>query len=162
MSKADVSAGRAFVSLFVKSSITKDLQKAAGELNNFGSSIVGIGAKVAGMGVAITGSLTAAVLHFADVGSELNDMSARTGIGTTALAELGYAAKMTGTDMGAVEKTIAKMQKNLGEIGPESKKVSEALSQIGLSASQLAGMSPEDQFQLLWLYSVAAEKTCCR
>jgi len=149
MSKADVSAGRAFVSLFVKSSITKDLQKAATELNDFGSSIVGIGAKVAGMGAAIVGSLSAAVLHFANVGSELNDMSARTGIGTTALAELGYAAKMTGTDMGTVEKTIAKMQKNLGEIGPESKKVSEALSQIGLSASQLAGMSPEDQFQTI-------------
>lgn len=149
MSKADVSAGRAFVSLFVKSSITKDLQKAAGELNNFGSSIVGIGAKVAGMGLAITGSLTAAVMHFATVGSELNDMSARTGIGTTALAELGHAAGMTGASMGAVESALGKMQKNLGEIGPESAKVREALSQIGLSAEQLATMSPEDQFQTI-------------
>lgn len=149
MSKADVSAGRAFVSLFVKSSITKDLQKASTELNDFGSSIVGIGSKVAGMGAAIVGSLSAAVMHFANVGSELNDMSARTGIGTTALAELGHAAGMTGASMGAVESALGKMQKNLGEIGPESAKVREALSQIGLSAEQLATMSPEDQFQAI-------------
>ena len=149
MSKADVMAGRAFVSIGMKSSITKDLNKLKTELNDFGSSIMSIGAKVSGMGLAITGSLTAAVMHFANVGSELNDMSARTGIGTTALAELGYAAKMTGTSMESVERAIGKMQKNIAGVGEESATVTAALSAIGLSSSRLAGLAPEDQFQLI-------------
>lgn len=149
MSKSDVSAGRAYVSLFVKNDITKALTKAKQELNDFGSDVVGIGAKVAGMGAAITGSLTAAVMHFANVGSELNDMSARTGIGATALVELGYAAKMTGTSMESVERAIGKMQKNIAGVGEESGAVTAALSAIGLSSSQLAGLAPEDQFQMI-------------
>lgn len=149
MAKADVMAGRAYVSIGMKSSITKDLNKLKTELNDFGSSIMGIGSKVAGMGLAITGSLTAAVMHFANVGSELNDMSARTGIGTTALVELGYAAKMTGTSMESVERAIGKMQKNIAGVGEESGAVTAALSAIGLSSSQLAGLAPEDQFQMI-------------
>jgi len=149
MSKADVQAGRAFVSIGMKSSITKDLNKLKTELNDFGSSIMGIGSKVAGMGLAITGSLTAAVMHFANVGSELNDMSARTGIGTTALGELGYAAKMTGTSMNSVERAIGKMQKNIAGVGEESGAVTAALNAIGLSSSRLSGLAPEDQFQVI-------------
>ena len=149
MSKADVMAGRAYVSLYAKNDISKTLTKLKTELNDFGLSIMGIGSKVAGMGLAITGSLTAAVMHFANVGSELNDMSSRTGISTTALVELGYAAKMTGTSMESVERAIGKMQKNIAGVGEESGAVTAALSAIGLSSSRLAGLAPEDQFQLI-------------
>lgn len=149
MAKADVSAGKAFVSLYVKNDISKSLTKLKTELNDFGSSILGIGTKVAGMGLAITGSLTAAVMHFANVGSELNDMSVRTGISTTGLVELGYAAKQTGSGMETVETAVKKMQKSLGEIGPESKAVGDALGKIGLSVQELSGLSPEDQFQAI-------------
>lgn len=149
MAKADIAAGRAYVSLFVKNDMTKALNKAKQELNDFGSSILGVGTKVAGMGAVITGGLTAAVMHFANVGSELNDMSARTGISTTALAELGHAAGMTGTEMASVESSVKKMQKNLGGIGPESKKAQEALAAMGLTMGQISGLAPEDQFQAI-------------
>jgi hypothetical protein len=149
MSKSDVAAGKAYVSIYVKNDVSKALGKLKTELNDFGSSIVGIGAKVAGMGAAITGGMAAAVMHFADAGSALNDMSARTGIGTTALAELGYAAKMTGADMGSVERAIGKMQKNIAGVGEESGAVTAALEAIGLSSSRLAGLAPEDQFQMI-------------
>jgi len=149
MSKADVMAGRAYVSLYAKNDVSKTLAKLKTELNDFGSSIMGIGAKVAGMGAAITGGFTAALVHFANVGSELNDMSARTGISTTALAELGYAAGMTGTEMTSLESGVKKMQKNLGGIGPESKKAHEALAAMGLTMDQISGLAPEDQFQAI-------------
>src|SRR5690348_12301586 len=103
MSKADISAGRAYVTLFVKNLTTKPLRDAQRELASFGAGVVSIGANVAGLGAAITGGLVAAVAHFANVGSELNDLSARTGISTTALVELGYAAEQTGTDMETLE-----------------------------------------------------------
>ena len=119
MSRADVKAGAAYVSLYMKNDLTTALTKAKDELNGFGSSVVGIGAKIGGMGAAIVGGLTGAIMHFADAGSALNDMSARTGIGTTALAELGYAAGMAGASMESVESGVKKMQKNLGGIGPE-------------------------------------------
>ncbi len=149
MSKADVQAGAAYVSLYMKNDLSTALKKAQKELNDFGSSIVGIGAKIAGVGASITGGLTAAVMHFANVGSDLNDMSIRIGISTTALAELGYAADMTGTSMEAVEGSVKKMQKNLGGIGPESKKAQEALAAMGLSMDMISGLAPEDQFQAI-------------
>ena len=146
MSKADVMAGRAYVSLYAKNDISKTLNKLKTELDDFGSSLMGIGSKVAGMGLAITGSLTAAVMHFANVGSELNDMSLRTGMSTTALVELGYAAKQTGTSMDTVEGAIGKMQKNLGQAGDEADKVVAALNAIHLSVAALSGLSPDQQF----------------
>lgn len=150
MAKADVMAGRAYVSLYAKTDqLTKALKTAQKDLNEFGSGIMGIGAGIAGMGAAITAGFTGALMHFADTGSALNDLSARTGISTTALAELGYAADMTGGSMEAVESAIGKMQKNLGGVGEESAKVKAGLEAMGLSVAQIAGLAPEDQFQAI-------------
>ncbi|MDZ4685024.1 MAG: hypothetical protein SH850_08030 [Planctomycetaceae bacterium] len=149
MSRADVSAGKAFVSLSMKDGMTKPLQDAKRELSEFGSGLLSIGSKVAGVGAAITGGLAAAVAHFANVGSDLNDMSVRTGISTTALVEFGYAAEMTGTDMETLEGGIKKMQKNLGGIGPEGKKATAALAAMGIVSDDISGLAPEDQFQAI-------------
>ena len=150
MAKADVMAGRAYVSLYAKTDqLTKALKTAQKDLNEFGSGIMGIGAGIAGMGAAITTGLTGALLHFADTGSALNDLSASTGISTTALAELGYAADMTGGSMEAVESAIGKMQKNLGGVGEESAKVKAGLEAMGLSVAQISGLAPEEQFQAI-------------
>ena len=96
MAKADIMAGRAYVSLYAKNDISKALKTAQKDLQAFGSSLVGIGAKVAAMGVGIVGSLTGAVAHFASVGDALDKMSQRTGVSGTALAELGFAAEQSG------------------------------------------------------------------
>lgn len=149
MAKADVMAGRAYVSLYAKNDVSKTLTKLKTELNDIGSSMMTVGAQITGFGLGLAGSLAAAVMHFADVGSELNDMSARTGISTTALAEFGHAAQMTGTEMSVFEGGVAKMQKTLGGIGPESQRAKEALQAMGLSVTQIAGMAPEDQFQMI-------------
>lgn len=149
MSKADVSAGRAFVTLFMKDQLTKPLKNAQKNLSEFGSSLIGIGSSIAGIGTAIAGGLTAAIVHFANVGSDLNDMSVRTGLSTTALVELGFAAEQTGTDMETLESGIKKMQKNLGGIGPESATAQAALAAMGVNIKRLKGLSPEDQFQAI-------------
>lgn len=150
MAKADIAAGRAYVSLFVKKSeFTKALEKAKKELTAFGTKIVGIGASISAMGGAITGSLTGALLHFAKVGDELDKMSLRTGVSATALAELGFAAEQSGADMSTVESALKRMARNLGDIGPEGAKTTAALEAIGLSSDRLRRLSPEDQFELI-------------
>lgn len=150
MSKSDILAGRAYVSLFVKGSeFSKGLKAAQSDLNAFGSSIVGIGAKVAGMGAGIVGSLAGAVVQFSNVGDALDKMSLRTGVSASALSELGFAAEQSGTTIEEVEGAFKKMAKNLGEIGPESIKVTAALQELGLTTDMIAGLAPEDQFSMI-------------
>jgi hypothetical protein len=150
MAKADILAGRAYVSLFVKKSdFKKALDAAKKDLDEFGKKLMSVGAGIAAAGGAITGSLTGALLHFAKVGDELDKMSLRTGVSSTALAELGFAAEQSGASMETVESALKRMARNLGEIGPESIKTTAALEAIGLSAERLQGLAPEDQFQLI-------------
>jgi hypothetical protein len=150
MAKADILAGRAYVSLFVKKSdFTKALDSAKKDLQDFGTKLIGVGAAVSGMGSAIVGSMTGALLHFASVGDELDKMSLRTGVSATALAELGFAAEQSGTNLDSVESALKRMARNLGDIGPEGAKTTAALEAIGLSSENIKSLSPEDQFQLI-------------
>lgn len=148
MAKADIAAGRAFVSLYVKgTAFTKGLAKARKELQEFGSGIVGIGASVAGMGAAITGSLTGALIQFSNVGDALDKIALRTGFSAAAISELGFAAEQSGGTMEDVEGSIRRMSRNIGGIGPESIKTTETLEKLGLSLESIQAMSPEDQYQ---------------
>ena len=149
MAKADIMAGRAYVSLYMKNDLTKALQNAKSELQSFGAGIAGIGLKVTAIGAGIVGSLSAAVSMFANVGSELNDLSARTGLSISALSELGYAADMTGGSMEILEGALNKMHKNLADAEEGADGVVAALHAIHLSISDLAGMPADEQFNLI-------------
>jgi TP901 family phage tail tape measure protein len=149
MAKADILAGRAYVSLYAKNDISKALKTAQKDLQTFGSSIVGLGAKVVGMGAAITGGITAAVVNFSNVGDALGKMSARTGVAASALSELGFAAEQSGGTIENVESSLQRMAKNLGGVGPESIKTKEALHAMGMSVEAIQGMNPEQQFEAI-------------
>src|SRR5690349_23376926 len=105
--RSDIIAGRASVELLLKNSaFLKGLRASSDKLKSFGKATAAIGAGVTAAGTAIVGPLLAAANHFAEVGSNLNDMSARTGVSAQALSELGHAADMTGGTMEGVEKGI--------------------------------------------------------
>src|SRR4051812_34288570 len=99
----------------MKGNVGKERDKIAGKLKKFGDDVVSIGKKTAGLGAVITGSLALAAARFASVGSAINDMSARTGLGTDAVQEFGYAASQTGASMEDVEAGVRKMNKVLFE-----------------------------------------------
>jgi len=146
----DIKAGGAYVELLLKdNAFLKGLRGAKSALGSFSKGIGTIGAGMAGIGTAIVGPLTAAATHFANVGSDLNDMSARTGIAGTALAELGYAAEQTGASMDDVEGAVRKMQKFLGSGATASESTRKALHELGLTFSQLKGQTPDQQFQAI-------------
>ena len=136
MSTAGIRAGRAFVeigtdqTLFdrgikaVRASMTRLAASASTIGRSFSS---GFGAangalKTMAGGLMNTRSLLVAMVgsagvgmivqQFADAGSALDDMSQRTGVAVEELSALGFAAKMSGTDIGAVEKAIRKMQQS--------------------------------------------------
>lgn len=128
-SRGDILAGRAYVELFTKdSALIKGLNAAKRGLQSFGSDVLKIGASISALGSTIVGPITAAVGHFVSAGSALADMSARTGLAASNLAELGFAAQQSGTDLETVEAAIRKMQK--GGFGNNLDKMAAEISAI--------------------------------
>jgi hypothetical protein len=142
MGASDIKAGQAYVELALKNNLTKPLAAAGKQLRSFGAGI-------AAGGTAILAPFIKGIQHFAAFGSELKDMSTRTGIGATALAELGYAAEQTGASMEEVEGGVRKMQKFIQSAVDGSHEARTELASLGLSMAQLQGKKPDEQFQLI-------------
>jgi hypothetical protein len=145
---SDVRQGRAYVELYVKNSaLVKGLNNAKKRLTEFGAGIASTGKWMMGVGAALVAPFTLAARHFDSVGSKLFDMSKRTGLSTNALSELGYAAEQSGADLETVEKSVRKMQKTIADAASGEKTYVDALKAAGTSYEELAGLSPEEQFE---------------
>lgn len=144
MAANDVKAGGAFVEVFVKG-----LQSVQAQLGSFGQGMTKLGAGIAAAGGAIVGPMAAAVAHFTAVGSALADMSARTGIAASSLAELKYAAEQTGSSAEDVENSVRKMQRTIVDAGQGTSTAVEALATLGLAAADLEGKLPEQQLEVI-------------
>jgi hypothetical protein len=148
--KADITAGKAFVELGVKNSaFLKGMDAAGQKLKAFGTGLATAGAAVTAAGVAIKGLLTAAVLKFADSGSELLHMSERIGIAVESLSALGYAAEQSGSDMEGLESGVKKMQKSIGAAEEGNQAAVETFARLGISISDIASLSPDQQFEAI-------------
>lgn len=152
-SRSDIQAGRAYIELYVKNSaLVKGLRAAQESLQGFGTRIAGIGAGLTALGSAIVAPIGAAIAHFMKFGSELNDLSARTGVTAGGLAELKFAAEQSGASLEDVEvalKTMAK--KGLGTdidaqaariaaIEDPAERAAEAIETFGKSGTKLLPM----------------------
>lgn len=150
----NIEAGKAYVRAYVDlSAIDRGLKQIQAKFEGFGSRLGGIGkglsvvgAGFAGVGASVLAPLAAATSAFADFGSLLDDTSQRTGMSASSLSELGYAAQMSGTDLGTVEKAVSKMQKGITGAAGGSKSLNASFNSIGVSAKQLAKLAPEEQF----------------
>jgi len=143
-----IRAGRAFVELFADDSqLVRGLKAADRRLKAFGAGVRSIGTQLLGVGAGIAAPLAAATNVFAEMGDQLAKMSARTGISVESLSELGYAAEQSGADMTGLEGGIRKMQKFVFEAAKGSKAAAGTLSRLGLAVSDLAGLSPDQQFE---------------
>lgn len=108
-----------------------------------GAAILGIGAAIAGIG----GGIAAGVKSVIDLGGRLSDLSAQTGIAVADLMILEQAFLDNGLSADMVRPSINKMQRAIIEAGKGSKTAVAALENIGLSAGELASLSPAEQFQ---------------
>ena len=145
-----IKAGRAFVEVFAdQTKLEKDLTRTEKRLKAWANSATAAGKALGLAGAAITAPLGAAAKVFADMGSELNDMSARTGLSVEALSQLSYAAGQSGTDMETLEGGIRKMQKALTLGSEENQAAAGTFAMLGFSIRQLQQMNPEQQFELI-------------
>ena len=111
--RSDIQAGRSYVELYVKNSLfMKGMAAAKKSVTDMGAGLMKWGGMMTAGGGGILAPLAGAVKMFADMGSELADMSARTGKSVGSLAELKFAAEQTGTSLEDVEKAIRMSQKN--------------------------------------------------
>jgi exonuclease VII small subunit len=76
--------------------------------------------------------------------SDLNDLSAKTGISTKALQEFKFAGDQVGVTLDDVSTAVLQMQKHLAG---GDKSALDALKKIGVSFTELKGLAPEDQFK---------------
>jgi TP901 family phage tail tape measure protein len=142
-----IRAGRAFVELGVSDKLSAGLRRAQKQLEAFGAGLRSVGIRMAGIGAAAVTSLFGAARMFATVGDDLEEMSQRTGVSVEALSELGFAADIAGSDLETLETGIKHMQRAIVEAAGGSESAQQALAKLGLSAADLTGLSPDEQFK---------------
>lgn len=123
--------------------------KTNSDLQKFGKSMQKVGASFAVAGGAITAALGVAVKSLANAADVADDTAKRTGLTVEAVQELGYVAKMTGSNLATVEVALRTMQKGLTDSGTESAAFTSALETLGLSLAELRAMNPQAQFDAL-------------
>jgi hypothetical protein len=113
-----------------------------------GDSLLSLGgiAKAAGgvlAGAFAVDAIVSMAKEVIDLGGDIADLSARTGIGTDAIQELKYAAEQTGASLDTVTGAIEQMGNRLTEGGGGTL---QAVKSLGLSFDDLRKMRPEDAF----------------
>ncbi|MBX3384152.1 MAG: phage tail tape measure protein [Phycisphaeraceae bacterium] len=144
-----IRAGRAFVELGVSDKLSAGLRRAQKRLEAFGQGLRSAGTRLAGIGAAAVTALLASVRVFSSMGDVLDKMSLRTGVSAEALSELGFAAEQSGADLETLENGLKFMQRSLVDAAKGSASAQQALSLLGLSVEDLAGLSPDQQFKRL-------------
>ena len=91
--------------------------------------------------------LAAGVKNVLDVGGQLSDLSARTGVAAGELQTLQVAFKQNGIESSKVGSSIAKMQKAMVESGQGITTYQRAFDSIGVSMEELKGLSSTEQFE---------------
>lgn len=118
MSRADIAAGKAFVTLFVKKDqFTRGLQQAKASMNQFGADMTALGARIIAMSGAIAAPLGFATRAFAEFDDAMRAVGAVTQSTEAQLASMTEVAKELGrtTSFTAVE--VAKLMTELGRAG---------------------------------------------
>lgn len=147
MSLDAIKAARAYVeTVWDGSAAEKGLKSLERQLDRLGTSAQALGMNLMKWSAPLLGLGALAVNSFTAAGSALDDMSQRTGIGVSTLSELSHAAQMSGTSIEALESALVKQTKFLGDLQTGSKTAAATLSQLGLSAEDLAGQSGDEAF----------------
>jgi|GEM_PF-2040537 len=130
------SLGDLVVNLVANSSgLAAGLKKASTSLNMFGA--------------AVTAMAGASIMQFVRVADGFNDMAQRTGMSVEALSSLAHVAKLSDTNLEALQGSFLKLARFMGEVREGSSSAAQALSAIGLSATQMLQATPDQQFKLI-------------
>ena len=147
-SSSAIRAGRAFVEVFADDSkLAKGLHSAEKKLKAFGQATREIGTKMMAVGAAITAPLAASAHAFVKAGSQMAEMSERTGATVEALSALKFAAAQSDVEIEELEKGLRKMQRTIYQAAGGSHTANLALTRLGISVSELSKLEPDQQFR---------------
>jgi len=112
---------------------------------------VGVPAVAAGFAAASAAAvaLSVGIKKAVDIGGQLSELSARTGIAAGELRVLGQAFDRAGIGADAMGPIINKMQRAIVEAGQGSKPAQDAIASLGLTLGELQGMSTQEQFMAI-------------
>lgn len=116
--RADIQAGRAFVSLYVKQdAFSRGLADARRRLSSLGSELMGIGSRMAGMGTAIAAPFVFATKTFADFDDQMRLVGAVASASETQLASMTAVAEELGRTTSYTAAQVASLMAELGRGG---------------------------------------------
>ena len=138
------------------------LGKISGNIEDMGQKMTKAGGIMMAAGVGIVGSLVAITTKSAKAGAAIYDMSKRTGMGTVALSELKYAAELSGTSLEGLETGIKRMQRVIVDASSGVTSATDALTTLGLTFEDVAGKTPEEQFNILFTAIASIEDPTLR
>ncbi len=124
-----------------------NLTSLKGRANDAGDAVLQIGGKAAGLAALAAiamrafGSLNATVTGALNLGTELENMSKKTGLTVGTLSTLRYAATVTGNDFENVSKAVARLDKTIADAGSGNKQAQAVMASLGLNAKELASNS---------------------
>ena len=108
-----IKAGEAYVEIGTNDSkLAAGLRAAQKRVAAFGAGLTAVGTRLVGIGALLAVPFVGAAKMFASMGSELVDMSDRTGVSVERLSALKYAAEQTGTSIQDLELALKAMVKN--------------------------------------------------
>ena len=151
MASGEIRAGKAFVEIGEKGlAATQQKLKSFGEsFSKMGKSISDVGASLMKWSTGVLAPLGASLKLYSDMGGELLDLSKQTGMSVQALAELGYAADHSGTNIEEVAGATGKLGKKLQEAANGNKTAVGSFDDLGLSWEQLITASPDKQLEII-------------
>lgn len=146
-SESAIKAGGAFVELFTRDTLLeRGLRAAQKKVQVWAAGLQRLGAGVIALGAGLLAPLLGATKAFADSGDMLDKMAGRTGVAVEQLSALQFAAEQSGSSLGTIEKALRRMATTLFDAERGSKESVDALAAIGLTADQLKGLAPDEQF----------------
>lgn len=124
MAKADVAAGRAYVSIYAKTNeLTKALNKAKAEMQKFGSEMMSTGKAIGAAGLAGLAPLGAGIKVFADFDDAMRMVKAVTQSTDADFTMLGDTAKHLGATTSFTAVQVASLMTELGRAGFTAKEI---------------------------------------
>lgn len=119
---------------------SREAQRKAKEID---AALGKIGANIGAAAVAGATILTATLVTLGrqaiDTADQIGELSEKTGVSTESLSRLGFAAKMSGSDLESLTAALPRFAKNATEAASGSKAQSEAFAAIGVSATDAEG-----------------------
>lgn len=142
--------GRATIELGLnQTKLDSGLKAAQAKFKKMGASIAKVGAGLAGIGASIVAPIALAAKAFAQVGDDIEKISARTGESARFISAMGFAAEQSGSDINTFEKALIGLERTTNDMRQGLKSADDAYAAIGLTLKDLEGLTTAEKFELI-------------